>query len=572
MDPRTLALAVPTAAALALLVAHSLRALPRRRALAFWLAAACYGVARGVALRAVVERGLGASFPYRIERPLWPVAGVPLQEIAGWAIVAYLGWWLGDRFAAGGGEPRRALFRQLAWACLFLGAVSWAIEAGAVAAGWWHWTAPVRWPLLGNVPFIGLVDWFFVGTDFLLPFLALTAPSLRRVGWRWATLAAFPLHFAAHLAVERPSQWLPIPLFHLAHWALLAGLVWAAARSRRDDAAFAVPEGRARFLPLAALGVIAIDLALVETVLVGRPELVASLLPVAAVVAQALRPQWGYRLAALGLAGALAHPSLALAAVPAGVAMALDRLRRAGRPLLAAATVALALLAWAVHRRGLETERDLVSRLERAIAARDRGDLAAAEATLREAAARHRGAHAPRFFLGEICYRTGRLEEAADAMAAVLAIRQDELPAFRLRAVAELRLGRSEAARATAVRGLRVAPGDPELLYLARRARGAPLAERSAFAEIAPAAAARVAGLAYEVGDAAGAAALLDRALARWPQHRGFYPPRVKLALAVGDREAARRVLDSWRRQFPDDAEASRLASGLQAAAPPDGR
>ena len=106
MDPRPLALAVPAAVVLAMLVAHSMSALPRRRALAFWAAAAVYGVARGVALHAVVEGGLQASFPYRIDRPLLPVFGVPLQEIAGWAIVVYLGWWLGDRFSAREGGER----------------------------------------------------------------------------------------------------------------------------------------------------------------------------------------------------------------------------------------------------------------------------------------------------------------------------------------------------------------------------------------------------------------------------------------------------------------------------------
>jgi len=563
MDPRGLALVLPTAAVLVALVAHSFRALPRRRAAAFWAAAAAYGVARGVVLHRVVEGGLGAAFPYEIHRPLWPVFGVPVQEVAGWAIVAYLGWWLGHRFAARNGRPRHALSLQLAWACLFLGAVSWAVEAGAVAAGWWHWTVPVRYPLFGNVPFIGLVDWFFVGTDFLLPFVALTAPALRGVRWRWATLAAFPLHFAAHLSVSRPSELVPVPLYHLAHWALLGGLLWAAARWRRTDDSFADPEGWARHLPAASLAVILADVAVVEVWLAGRPELLASLLPAAAVAAQALRPAWGHGLAALGLFGALAEPSLALAALPAAVSLGLRRLQGAGRPAIAAVLALLAVAAWGLHRRGMAAERDLVERLERAVAARDRGDLGRAERELRAAVEEHPGAHAPAFLLGEIYYRTGRLASAADEMERVIGVQQDHLPAHRLRAVLALRQGDRPAALDAARAGLAVEPGDPELAYLERRARGEPAAAREGFEELDRQAAERTVSLAYEVGDAAGAAALLDRTIARWPDHRTFYPWRVKLALAAGDRAAAVRTLELWRRHHPDDPELVRAARAI---------
>jgi len=563
MDPRALALVVPTAAVLAALVVHSFVALPRRRAATFWAAAAAYGVARGVVLHRVVEGGLGAAFPYEIHRPLWPVLGVPLQEIAGWAIVAYLGWWLGHRFAAARGRPRHALSLQLAWACLFLGAVSWAVEAGAVAAGWWHWTVPVRYPLLGNVPFIGLVDWFFVGTDFLLPFLALTSPSLREVRWRWATLLVFPLHFAAHLSVSRPSELFPVPPYHLAHWLLLGGLLWAAARWRRADDGFSEPRGRFRHLPAASLAVILADVAAVEAWLADRPELLASLVPVAAVAAQALRPAWGYGLAALGLVGALAEPSLALAALPAAVSLALRRLQGARRPAVAAGLALLAVAAWGVHRRGMAAERDLVDRLGRAVAARDRGDLDRAERELRAADDAHPGAHAPAYLLGEIYYRTGRLGPAAAEMERVVAVKQDHLPAHRLRAVVALRRGDRDAALDAARRGLEIAPADPELVYLAARARGEPAAAAAGFEELDLRAAERTVSLAYEVGDGAGAVALLDRAIARWPGHRAFYPRRVKLALATGDRAAAIGALELWRSRFPDDPELARAARAV---------
>ena len=105
MDGRVLVLTIPSAVILGALVHYSLRALPRTRSLAFW---ASVTVLHGIAVHLVTEKGLGASFPYVIRHPLLSMLGVSLQEIAGWTIVSYLGWWLGYRFARSTGrmEPR----------------------------------------------------------------------------------------------------------------------------------------------------------------------------------------------------------------------------------------------------------------------------------------------------------------------------------------------------------------------------------------------------------------------------------------------------------------------------------
>ena len=65
----------------------------------------------------------------------------------------------------------------------------------------------------------------------------------------------------------------------------------------------------------------------------------------------------------------------------------------------------------------------------------------------------------------------------------------------------------------------------------------------------APAAAFAVASLAFEVGDTAGAIAMLDRGIELWPEHR--VDQRVKLALQDGDRAVAHRVVASWFVRFP---------------------
>ena len=520
MEPRVLLLAIPSFLVLVLLIVHSWRALPRRRALAFWLSVAVYGLALGLAVAWVTESGLGAAAPYEIREPLLPVFGIPLQELAGWAIVAYLAWWLGNRFS-------RQLFQQAAWGCLFLGAISWAVEAAAVAAGWWRWTVPAGSPFLLGVPWIGLVDWFFVGTDFLLPFLVITAPALAGRPARFLSLLLFPLHMASHLWLEPVAG---IPGLHLVHWLLLGLVLWLALRSPAEDEAFSRAPDR---LPLLGIAIVLADIAVVEALVVGRPGLLASLLPVAGVVAGAL----------------LGRPRGA---------------RRPRRWLAPAALPLLAALAVGVHTRGGAQRQDLQERLELALAARDRGDLAAADAELEALTREHPAEHAPYALLGEIRYRTGKAAEARPLFERAVEIKSDFLQGYRMLAVIDLQAGRRESASQFAARGLAVDPDDLELRYLEARAKGEGIAALwPAIEAKGPAAAEGMAALAYEVGDAAGAAEILDRALARFPDTRTLYRTRIQLALGTKDGEAARRAASSWLERFPDDPEARRVAAGL---------
>lgn len=500
MEPRVLILALPSLAVLALLVWHSRKALPRRRAAAFWAAVTVYGVLRGAAVAWVTREGLGAALPYQIRNPLLQVFGVSLQEVAGWAIVAYLAWWLGERFARQEKKGPR-LFLQVAWGCLFLGAISWAVEAAAIAAGWWHWTVPAGSEMLLRVPWIGLVDWFFVGTDFLLPFLVLTAPALAGRPVRYLTLLLFPLHMSAHL-------WLPG--LDLAHWLLLGLVLWLALRSPAEDAAFS---NALNWLPAAALGIVLLDAALVELFLVERPALLASVVPAAAVALQALRPALGSGLAAAAVVGSLAFPPLLLAAVPGLTALVL-RFGRRNRWTAPALMAALASLALVMHSRAGKAEEELKRRLDQALAARDRGDLTAAAKELSDLSRDHPESHVPLALLGEIRYRTGRLEEARAAYEEAVEIKQDFVEGYRYLAVIHLQRGRRDAAAEAAARGLAVAPGDLELRYLQGQEIGELWPEIEAKG---PAAAKALAGLAYEVGDVSGAVEALDRGIARWP-------------------------------------------------------
>src|SRR5688500_11844425 len=98
MNSRLFVLAIPSVIILIALVWHSFGAMQRCRAVLFWLSVVAYGILRGLGVRAVTQ-SIGASFPYEIRDPLLQIGGVAAQEVAGWAVVAYLGWWIGDRFA-----------------------------------------------------------------------------------------------------------------------------------------------------------------------------------------------------------------------------------------------------------------------------------------------------------------------------------------------------------------------------------------------------------------------------------------------------------------------------------------
>lgn len=534
---RLLLLGVPSAILLALLVYHSARALPRSRALAFWIAVCIYGVLRGIGVRLVTERALGGSFPYVIHEPLASFFGVSLQEVCGWAIAAYLAWWVGYQVARRleGSRPPR-LFPQLVWASLFLGALSWAVETTAVASGWWHWTIPAQGGWLGNVPFIALVDWSFVGLDFLLPFLVLTSPAPRASPTRFLTLGVFPLHFAAHAFTHTPFQWLPIPVFHLVHWILMALLLWLALRSSVEDAAFEADK-EARWIPFVCLGLMFLDLALAQVFWLARPELLLTsliepaLLLVVAVALTAAILRWGAR-------GGISR---------AGIVMVL-----------------LAVLALTTHSSAARREREFRAGLAAALAARDRGDLAGAIQKLLDLRGEHPRSHAAHGFLGEIYYRLKRWPEAESAFQAAIDSKSDFRMGHRHLAVLDLLQNDVASARERTAQARRIAPDDLELEYLWYRSRGeVPPALWSKAAATGPQAIETLAALAFEVGDVRGCAQALDLGLQRWPQRQSLYPQRLNLALAEGDMAIARSILEEWLKRFPKDEQASGLARQL---------
>ncbi len=556
-------LLLPSALALALLVAHSLAALERRRALVFWAAIAGYGWVRHLAIRAITEEALDGRFPYRLQGPRLAIFDVPLQELAGWAIATYLAWWLAERLAGEGSAPA-SLGVVIAAAALALAATSWLVETAAGAAGWWRWTVAVGPDWLHGVPPIGLVDWSCVAADFLLPFLAWTSRPPLAGRWRWATLAVFPLHFAAHAAPQALSPgWAPGWGFaDLAHWLLLAGAMVIAAAWRGGQRAFAPATSRVvAALPWAALAAIGAVALGVELGVARDPRLLTSVVPLAGLGLATRSRRAALAAAALALLLGLAHhPSWLPGAVVLCTAATLSRPRaprprRAARTQAAAIAIGVAALAIAVQAAAAEREGELRRGLDAALASRDRGELEVALAQLLALEMEFPRAPAPASFAGEILYRQDLLAEAAYAFTRSMQ-RHAHPRAARYLAVVALRRGERARAAEWAAIGLDVEPRDAELEYLAGRARGEALElPAAADAELAS----RLAALAFEVGDRDGARRCLATALGRWPAARRLHEQAVRVALASGDTEAARAAASAWQRALPGDREPARL-------------
>ena len=493
MDQRLLVLALPSALMLVALVCHSLGALPRRRAALFWLSVAAYGVLRGLGVRAVTN-AIGASFPNEIRDPLLAVGGVSAQEIAGWAVVAYLAWWIGERFALRATSP--SLFLGLAWSSLFLGAIAWAVEAAAIGARWWHWTVPTASRVFLNVPAIGIVDWFFVAIDFLVPFVVLTTPSLARARWRFLTLLLFPVHFAGHLL---PGVWL-----HVVHWALVLLMAGLALRVDAADRSFAPVRP---WIPSATFALMIVDLVLVDLFLVRRPHLLQSLAPAVTIWLAAVHPVSAAAAAGAALLAAVQLPSMLVAAAAAsGGALLLwfQRRRMVVIPLLL-----LALFAVGFHRTTAAARADLTTRLDLAMAERDRGNLDSALVLFDTIAHDHPTSYVPLAMGGEIDYRRGSLDRAHDKLARAVETKQDFTRGYRLLAAIDRQRGRPSEALGWARRGLEVAPDDLQLRFLAGHDVRAGIDT--------PQAAAGMIALAYEVGELARAQQIAQDAVTRWP-------------------------------------------------------
>ncbi len=405
-----LAVAVLSAAALLLVLAHRRANLGGGATMVFFVSAAAYGWVRSLSVRALSEARLG-GVPYRISEPLASVAGVPLQELIGWIAAVALAGYFADRLLRRRGGSANACSTALA-AGLGLAAVCLAVETAAVTGGWWSWSLGHSTTGALRFPAIALVDWGFVAIDFLLPFELWRRRAPR--GQRFAGLLLFPIHLAGHAWTGPLSRLVPLSGFDLVHIGLVASVAAAAVAGR--DVSPWPPSSleRMRLAPLLAVALVLATTA-AQLLLSAEPALLWTAIPLAL---------------------------LALAATAARVELpAAPEDRSASRRAL---WVFAALLAGGLFLRLPEAirARDFEALLGRGVAALAAGDLGSARRDLGAALVRRPSHPDASWLLGWAELQAGRRTEARQHLEDAVAHRPGSVEAVRYLALLDLLEGR----------------------------------------------------------------------------------------------------------------------------------
>jgi hypothetical protein len=436
-------LALPSLAALALVVTHTWLNHGRNRSVSYFLVLSAYGLARGRVIRWVTEDRLGTPFPYLMDRPLLQVAQVSLQEVAGWALAVTLALWLGQRALRLLGRSATP-HRTAAAACGVLALLCLAVESAAIAASWWSWTlvvAPHGWL---RVPLVALLDWGFVALDFLLPYLLWTTPC----GWtsRLVASAFFGLHMLGHTWVQPWPEPFPVAGNDIVHVGLLGYVLARAVRERGPSSPPIVVSERMSWAPPLAAVIVAASSALAHLA-AGTPSGAWTSLPLLALAAATWRPQ----------------PEPVAPPHSAGV-----------RAWPARTFVVVAGLALLLGLRAPETRRQraFVERLSQGVAQLNQGALESAESTLREAVSQRPDNAGGRTLLALTLLRRGQRDAAREQIEQALAYQPTARDALLLGI--QLDLGDRDLTRAAqrAHLGTRTYPHEPQFAYLESVALG----------------------------------------------------------------------------------------------------
>ncbi len=310
MAPKMAILVLPATAIVLALILHSVKYRGAKDTLLFFSFATLFGIARGNVIWWITTVHFDSKFPYIFQKQLLGVYHDSLTADAGWIICLYIGSYMALRISERLPHLRGKLFPMVSLACLFNACLSYAVEASAMTMGWWQWNLSTRSAILLDVPMVGIIAWFSVGFDFLIPYY--TIRHYRKPGqwWPFLTILIFPLHMAAHLFNDRVSALMPITPYNIWHWGMvLAVLVLpfvSGIRMRRPwlpyesaPRAGAGDAGRriafARLIPAAGLGVMAVVLLISDLLITGRPGLLISKVPLAVYSSLALpflNPLW----------------------------------------------------------------------------------------------------------------------------------------------------------------------------------------------------------------------------------------------------------------------------------------
>jgi tetratricopeptide (TPR) repeat protein len=313
-----------------------------------------------------------------------------------------------------------------------MGCFSYAVETTASGVGWWRWNIirPSSPFFVGGTHAFGIVEWMSVAFDFLIPFLLFRTDKGWRLPAAWLSLLLYPIHWATHWKqVTAPGYPHSYEIYH----ALISLSVIALPLLQEPRLA---PEPRreapgwVQALPWVAILGMFFVLGWADAGVLGEPELLLSLLPLAAYLALAVGTNGQGTAASVAAAGLILAisllggrgPAVALArTVPVLVPMACVLayggrsllVTRAGpRRLYAAGLVLITAVTASGMVRG-KREREAYSRLvDQARTLVSLGDAAGAESVLKRAIALKPGVNLGRTYLANLYAGQGRYDEA----------------------------------------------------------------------------------------------------------------------------------------------------------------
>lgn len=327
MTPRMAILILPATAVVAGLVLHSLRFRGGRETLYFFLAATAFGITRGNVIWWITTVHFGGKFPYIFQKQLLGVYHDSLTADAGWIICLYVGSYMASLITRRLPHMSDKLFPMVSVACLFNVCLSYAVEATAMTMGWWQWNLSTQSSILSDVPMVGIVAWFSVGFDFLIPYYTIRHYRSPGQWWPFLTLLIFPLHMGTHLFGDRVSHFLPITPYNTWHWLMLLAAIslpflsgikmrrpWLPSRAVPSRAGADGRVGRFySLLPALGLGVVLAVLLISDLGITGDPRLLITKVPLALYAMLAvgsISPLWVLAASAIlaALGGALFVP------------------------------------------------------------------------------------------------------------------------------------------------------------------------------------------------------------------------------------------------------------------------
>ncbi|HEV8376464.1 MAG TPA: tetratricopeptide repeat protein [Candidatus Polarisedimenticolia bacterium] len=541
-----------------LLVIHAVKARGARAAFLFFVPALLFGVLRGNSV-AFLSSGEGGG-PYIFSEAVLSIGRAELPACVGWVFALYLSWTLAEGILRSRPEVGSRVFPLASFGLLAMGCFSDAVETTASGVGWWRWNiiSPSNSFLPGGTHLFGIVEWMSVGLDFLVPFLLFRTERGSRSLLAWASLALYPIHWATHWKyVTAPGFphayeiYHAIIVFAVPVFALLKEPSLAPQEKRTLSRAVSL------FPALALAGMFAVLLG-VDLLVLGKGELLISVLPLAVLAAGDRGREKALCLAALAGAGLAFGISAAAGRgwdvallrmvpplIPAGCLLLHGRLLPTGgrvtRRAYAAVLIAAAMMTGAGMIRA-KREREEYSRLmSQAQLLLEAKNYAQAEPILKQAVAMKPNLNLGTKYLANAYGGLGRFSEAWRYAQISVDLNPADFEAYQL--AGRVLLGQGQAGRAIPYyeHALMLNPGDSE----SARALAQGYSEHGRYAD---------------------ALRVLRRALEGRPEDTELAHLLGAVLIQTGEYREAHRVVSGLLQRAPEDPGAHLLMAFIQAA------